>query len=129
MCDRIMRDRRPGRSYCRRSRTDLALRVVETDLRAAGRIGRVAVERAGQQSVFQRQQCDHRFDDAGRAQGVSGPALGRTGVQAVREQTGDRVRLDRIVRRRGGAVQIEITHFAGVDAGARQRIAHRQVRA
>src|SRR3546814_14996545 len=43
-------------------------RVVEMYLRATGRVAGLAVQRARQQAVFERDQREHRFDDAGRAQ-------------------------------------------------------------
>src|SRR3546814_6286679 len=48
-------------------------RVVEMYLRAVGRVPDLSVQRARQQAVFERDQREHRFDDAGRAQGAAGP--------------------------------------------------------
>src|SRR3546814_11499101 len=66
-------------------------RVVEMYLRATGRVAGLAVQRARQQAVFERDQREHRFDDAGRAQGLAGPALGRTRVQGVGRSEARRV--------------------------------------
>src|SRR5688500_12686730 len=67
---------------------DVALRVLEADLRTVGRVGhaviehavighalvgRTAPEGARQQAVLQRQQGEYRFDDAGCAEGMPGP--------------------------------------------------------
>lgn len=93
------------------------------------KVGDVAVERAGQHLVAQREQCDHRFDDAGRAQGVAGPGLGRTGVQGAGEDRCHCGGFHAVVGRRGGAVQIQIAHCGRLQTGAVERTAHRQLRA
>ena len=54
------------------------MRIVEADLRTVAGVGSITAEDAGQQSVFQRQQAEDRFDDPCRTERVPGSALGRT---------------------------------------------------
>ena len=72
------------------------------------RIERGAVEGARHQAVLERQQADHRFHDAGRAERMAGEALGGAGVRARRKAPRDQRRLDLVVLGAGGAVQVDV---------------------
>src|SRR5690606_29577016 len=54
---------------------DRAIRVLVTDLRTTDRIEHLRIERAGQQSMLQREQGDPGFDDPRGAQRMAGPAF------------------------------------------------------
>src|SRR5262249_38325777 len=63
----------------------LALAVLEPDLRPATRIELARVERARHEAGFERKQRDHRFENAGAAECVPGPALRRARASASGE--------------------------------------------
>src|SRR5579872_7112724 len=98
----------------------LAFRILEADLRSAGRVYLGTVERSWRERGFERQQRDDRLDDSGSPEGVPGPTLGGAGMGAVRKQLRDEPPFDLVVLLARGSVQVDVVDRIGGDAGAAQ---------
>ncbi len=93
------------------------------------RIELARVEAARNEAVLQAQRRDDRFGDAGGAQRVPGPALGRAARRRIAEDAVDRRVLGAIVGGRRRAVQVDVVDLVRREARARERVAHRLVHA
>src|SRR3546814_9053919 len=71
--------------------------------------------------MFDRQQREHRLDDAGRAERVAGVTLGRTARRLRAEHAHHRLILAGVVRRRRGAMQVDVVDIGGGKIRTRKR--------
>src|ERR1035437_3087397 len=94
----------------------LVRRVVEVALR----VRRLVADRRRNDVVLDRERAEDELDGARRSQHVAGGALGGTDVDAGRVRPEDRLDglgLVQVVRRRGGAVRIDVLHAARLEPG------------
>src|SRR6185312_2329806 len=100
----------------------VALTVLEPDLRPTGRIELARVERAGHEAGFEREQRDHRFENAGRAERVPGPALRRARACASGEQLRDDARFHFVVLLARRAMKVDVVDVGRLEPAATERI-------